>query len=186
VPALCAPGLARHAMSGGPTPTPQAARHAQPPGMSFAHGAMSPVLQLTGAEARPIADSVLCEPPRRWIVRRVQNVRFWLTLPADCAVIAATCRRTWVPRSCRRPPDGCCSVRLGTQASHRRIEGAESVLEVLTVSCSRHAGCPGLRVLRKRRGVMSTVKNVVLVHGGWGGRIRLARGVSQPDQRRLP
>jgi len=60
-------------------------------------------------------------------VRRVQNVRFWLTLSADCAVIAATCRRTWVPRSCRRPPGGCCSVRWA-QGWNRRIEGAGSVL----------------------------------------------------------
>ena len=83
-----------------------------------------------------------CQPPRRWIVRRVQNVQFWLTLSAHCALIAATCRRTWVPRSCRRPPDGYCSVRLGAQDCHRRIKGAGSVLEALTVSCSLHAGMP--------------------------------------------
>ena len=131
----------------------------------FGHGAMLPVLRLAGP--RRACRLCPCQPPRRWIVRRVQNVRFWLTLSAGCAVIAATCRRTWVPRSCRRPPDGCCSVRLGSQDCNRRIEGAGSVLEALSVSCSLLAGMPRQEGSPEAKGdVMGAVKNVVLVHGG--------------------
>jgi hypothetical protein len=36
------------------------------------------------------------------------------------------------------PPDGYCSVLLGAQDCHRRIKGAGSVIEALTVSCSLH------------------------------------------------